>query len=272
MATPTRASLAACCAAVAGVCYMGPSSFVPSTQTGSLSNSDQLLRGQSASKPQTAGQSSSVTALAAAAVLGGSAVGALRRRSQVSQKAARRELAVAYEDSGIDLMDNGKFAQGLVGSEHAYGRYEFDPIGFSKWTELVPYFREAELKHGRIAMLAWVGLVVPDFVRIPGEAYSFEAVPRVIDAHDALAANAGPNFQIILFAGILEFCCAKKVFEWNSIETAGDYGLTKFFPSDPEAQKQMRIAELKNGRLAMIAFGGAVTQAVITSKPFPWCF
>ena len=27
---------------------------------------------------------------------------------------------------------------------------------------------QAELKHGRIAMLAWVGLVVPEFVRIPG--------------------------------------------------------------------------------------------------------
>eukprot|EP00971_Amphidinium_carterae_P058674 1160281-Amphidinium_carterae.2 len=35
-----------------------------------------------------------------------------------------------------------------------------------------------------------VGLVVPDFVRIPGEAYSFEAVPRAIDAHDALNADA----------------------------------------------------------------------------------
>mmetsp|Transcript_29309 Transcript_29309/g.41145 ORF Transcript_29309/g.41145 Transcript_29309/m.41145 type:complete len:122 (-) Transcript_29309:68-433(-) len=121
-------------------------------------------------------------------------------------------------------------------------------------------------------MLAWLGLVVPDFVRIPGEAYSFEAVPRVIDAHDALNADAGPNFQVILFISIVELCCAKKVFEWNSVETAGDYGLTRLFPEDEEAQKRMRLAELKNGRLAMIAFGGAITQAVITGKPFPWTF
>ena len=52
-----------------------------------------------------------------------------------------------------------------------------------------------------------------------------------------------------------------EVFEWNSVETAGDYGLTRGFPEDEEGQKKMRIAELKNGRLAMIAFGGAITQA-----------
>merc|ERR1712066_487938 len=100
------------------------------------------------------------------------------------------------------------------------------------YTELLPFFREAELKHGRIAMLAWTGLVVPDFVRIPGEAYSFEAVPVPIDAHDAFNAGVGPNFQILIFISVVEFCCAKKVFEWNSLETAGDYGLTGIFPKD----------------------------------------
>ena len=28
-------------------------------------------------------------------------------------------------------------------------------------------YREAEVKHGRVAMLAYVGLVVPDFARLP---------------------------------------------------------------------------------------------------------
>jgi len=153
----------------------------------------------------------------------------------------------------------------------------FDPVGFTVGAseKRIRAFREAELKHGRIAMLAWVGLVVPAYVRIPGEAYSFEKVPRVLDAHDAvngLSDASGAGFQILIFITIVEFCCAKKVFEWNSLETAGDYGLRNLLPKDPEGEKRMRLAELKNGRLAMIAFGGAVTQMAITGNDFPWLY
>merc|ERR1719450_1306569 len=193
-----------------------------------------------------------------------------RKKAAVAQKGVRRELAVAYVESGIELLDNGKFAQGLVGSEGAWGKYEYDPVGFSKLTEFVPFFREAELKHGRIAMLAWIGLVVPDFIRIPGDQYTFEVCPLTIDAHDKYNGAQGANFQIIFWVSILEFCCAKKVFEWNSLECAGDYNFgTQFLPKDEEGQRQMRLKELKNGRLAMVAFGGAITQAVITRHPFP---
>uniref|UniRef100_UPI0031F5DAB1 PCPI-5 n=1 Tax=Symbiodinium sp. TaxID=2950 RepID=UPI0031F5DAB1 len=241
--------------------------FVPSSLTGAQAPAAPALRGNSQGSAG-AGSASVGIAGAACAVLGAAAL----RRGVAARKALRRELAIAYEDSGIDLLDNGKFCQGLAGADGAWGRYEFDPLGFSKKTELVPYFREAELKHGRLAMLAWVGMVVPDFVRIPGEKFSFEAVPLPIDGHDAFSGATGVNAQILFWVGILEFCCAKKVFEWNSLEVAGDYGLTKFFPSDEEGQKKMRTAELKNGRLAMLAFGGAITQAVITRHPFPWLY
>merc|ERR1712216_1063156 len=160
---------------------------------------------------------------------------------------------------------------GLVGSDGAWGKYEFDPVGFSStYHEFVPWYREAELKHGRICMLAWLGLVVPDFVRIPGERYSFEACPVTIDSHDQLNSAVGVNVQVLFWVSLVELCCAKKVFEWNPLEVAGDYGFGyQFLPKDEEGQKRMRMAELKNGRLAMVAFGGAITQAVITRPPFP---
>jgi len=204
--------------------------------------------------------------------------------SFVSQAAAATAatLSVAALAAGKSLRPRrvarraeSKFAGGLIGGQSAFssGDYNFDPLGLSvKCEQALPYFREAELKHGRIAMLAWVGLVVPDFVRIPGERYSFEAIPNVLDAHDKLNGAVGVNMQILFWIGIVELCSCKKVFEWNSLETAGDYGLTMFFPADEEGQKRMRLSELKNGRLAMVAFGAAITQAVVTRHPFPWLY
>mmetsp|Transcript_46316 Transcript_46316/g.98984 ORF Transcript_46316/g.98984 Transcript_46316/m.98984 type:complete len:275 (-) Transcript_46316:100-924(-) len=265
--------LAVCTAAVAAALLLlclAPT-FLPGA---SWPQAHPALRSAAPAAPPGAGRSAAgaLTAAVAAAAVGAS----LLRRSRgqaLQQQVARRDLAIAYEESGISLLDNGKFAQGLVGSEGAWGKYEFDPVGFSKYTEFVPYFREAELKHGRIAMLAWVGLVVPDFVRIPGERYSFEACPITIEAHDKLNGAVGANFQILFWITIVELCCAKKVFEWNSVECAGDYGLgTQFLPKDEEGQRKKRLAELKNGRLAMVAFGGAITQAVITQHPFPWLY
>jgi hypothetical protein len=264
--TVSRTSIAAAAAAALGLVSLP--AFVPSSTGNSAVSTPELrsLRGAASSQAEFGLTGCSVAALATVAV--GTA---LLRKSQTARQ-ARRDLAIAYVDSGIDLIDNGKFAQGLVGADGAWGRYEFDPVGFSQNTELVPFFREAELKHGRIAMLAWAGLAAPDFLRLPGEKFSFEALPVTIDAHDKFSSAEGVNAQILFWMAIVEACCAKKVFEWNSVEVAGDYGLTHMFPSDEEGQRKMRTAELKNGRLAMIAFGGAITQAVITRHPFPWLY
>lgn len=65
-------------------------------------------------------------------------------------------------------------------------KFDFDPFNLAEtYSPFVPYFREAELRNGRTAMLAVLGFIVADFVRIPGEYYSFERVPHVYEAHDA---------------------------------------------------------------------------------------
>lgn len=79
--------------------------------------------------------------------------------------------------------------------------YKFDPLKLGTTYEpLLPWFRECEIRHGRTAMLAVLGLCVPDIVRVPGEQFSFEAIPRTIDAHDALYTTA--EYQLFLFVGI----------------------------------------------------------------------
>lgn len=126
------------------------------------------------------------------------------------------------------------------------------------------------MKHGRAAMLATVGFVVPEFFRIPGAQFSFEAIPKVIDAHDAL-----PDSMIQIFGWIsfLEACTFPALANMNEYDREpGDFGFDPMglYPTDPEKQKEYKLKELKNGRLAMIAIGGMVAGSSITGHGFPY--
>ncbi|CAE7476646.1 FCPE [Symbiodinium pilosum] len=158
--------------------------------------------------------------------------------------------------------------KGWVGEEKG-----FDPLGV---TDALPVYwvREAELKHGRIAMLATVGWIATDLgFRFPGE--KFQAVANNIEAHDKMV-EAGYMLPFFGAIGVFELFALWLFFQsWPIGEginrEAGDYWLGKqFLPKDPAKEKDMRLKELENGRLAMFAFSGIVTQAVITGKPWPF--
>jgi len=92
------------------------------------------------------------------------------------------------------------FAGGLPGADGPEpGSAKFDPLKFSENSpEWVPWFREAELKHGRIAMLATAGWIAVDLgVRLPDHNYnSFEA-------HNQ-AVQSGALLQVLLWVSLLE--------------------------------------------------------------------
>jgi hypothetical protein len=119
-------------------------------------------------------------------------------------------------------------------------------------------------------MLATVGFVVPEFVRIPGEQFSFDAIPHVIDAHDALPDSMIQIFAWISYVEAVSFAALANMGEYD--RRPGDFSFDPlgFYPADEEKQKQWQLAELKNGRLAMIAIGGMVTGAAITGNGFPY--
>ena len=96
--------------AVAAIGLCSLPAFIPGITGARAPASSPALRGTAESNNSSTFGAASCAGIALT-VLGAAAVKRVSAR-----KAVRRELAVAYEDSGIDLLDNGKFAQGLVGA------------------------------------------------------------------------------------------------------------------------------------------------------------
>eukprot|EP00435_Cladocopium_sp_Y103_P061801 s1033_g23.t1 len=120
----------------------------------------------------------------------------------------------------------------------------WDPLGLSADKDEATFKRRraVEIKHGRIAMYATIGYIVPEYYKFPGYlspslGLKFSDVPNGLAALSKLPVLGGA--QIIAFAG------------------PGNYGVG--FPTflgkveDPEARKTKLAAELANGRLAMMA-------------------
>ena len=240
---PLRAiALGAGACAVAGLGFVGQSS-----QVGHHDVVKGLRGAQSAATP-TSGYGSAMLPLVGA---GAVAAGVAQRASRVGRRAEKT------------------FAGGIAGSKlHGWGEYQFDPLGLAeKFPENLAWFREAELKHGRVAMLAFVGLIVPDAIRLPIEPLTDSSLD-FINAHNKLIGpglGEGPMWWLMCAVGAIESVRFKQLglaFEKLTTENAGDLGLRGFAPSSAEGMESMKMKELKNGRLAMLAVGGALTQGV----------
>lgn len=150
--------------------------------------------------------------------------------------------------------------------------FNFDPLKLAEsYPPLVGWFRECELRHCRTAMLAVLGFIATDYFRLPGDMYSFEAIPKTIEAHDLLL-KTGPMYQLALFVGLFDLCVTAPAVQamGEGEREAGDYAWLWFAPASEGGLEKKRNAELLNGRLAMIAVGGIATQSIIGGHGFPY--
>jgi hypothetical protein len=148
----------------------------------------------------------------------------------------------------------------------------FDPLGFATDCSegKLLFYREVELKHGRVGMLAALGFLVgekfhPLFggdIDVPSYV-AFQQTPLQTFWPAVVAAIAIPEiFSVFTFEnpGEGETWAIKKG------RIPGDLGFDPLGlkPSDPTELKEMQTKELNNGRLAMLAAAGMIAQELAT--------
>jgi len=184
---------------------------------------------------------------------------------------ARASTSIAVTAKKSDALPFLGYPENLSGY---VGDVGFDPLRFSDFAPM-DFLREAELKHGRICMLAWTGFVTVDMgARIYPLPEAYEGLTSVT-AHDALVQQ-GAMSQIFLWCAVFETVASISLIQMlyeESGRAPGDFGLDPlgFLKGKSEEEvDQMKLREIKNGRLAMLAFSAVVTQSVLTQGPFPY--
>ena len=81
--------------------------------------------------------------------------------------------------------------------------------------------------------------------------------------------------QLFLWLGLLESLSTVAVVQMlsGSGRAPGDFGLDPIGFLDGKSEEEvndMKLKEITHCRLAMLAFSGMVTQAVLTQGPFPY--
>ena len=166
---------------------------------------------------------------------------------------------------------------GLIGDIAPTGF--FDPLGLSngKDAATLKQWREAELKHGRVCMLASMGMLTQELLKNP-VGIDGPAI-RHLDLLDAKFPEFGELF--ILLCAFIEAWSITNKWEPRS-ETRGLSRLARlredsepgdlnwdplgWYPTDPVEQDTIKTKELQNGRLAMLGVAGIVAQELMDGK------
>jgi len=160
----------------------------------------------------------------------------------------------------------------------------FDPLGISTNLDYgrLLFYREVELKHGRICMLAALGILVSEkfhplfggdidvpayvaFQQTPLETFWYAvaaaiSIPELLSIKDYQEPAPGWTYKDRL------------TFTMKEDRVPGDLGFDPLGlkPNDPKEFLELQNKELNNGRLAMISVAGMIAQELATGqKLFP---
>jgi hypothetical protein len=156
----------------------------------------------------------------------------------------------------------------------------FDPLSLAEKADSNTFkrYREAEVTHGRVSMLAVVGFLVGE--NVAGSSLLFDG--QVSGPAVTHLEQISPFFWILLTIAIGGAEVRRAKTGWvDPVDVPvgqagllrgdyfpGDIGFDPFGlkPTDPEALKLMHTKELNNGRLAMIGASGFMAQELVNGK------
>uniref|UniRef100_A0A0F7H162 Chlorophyll a-b binding protein, chloroplastic n=1 Tax=Habenaria pantlingiana TaxID=1498489 RepID=A0A0F7H162_9ASPA len=162
------------------------------------------------------------------------------------------------------------------------GDFGFDPLGLGSDPELLRWCAQAELMHGRWAMLAAAGILIPECL----------AKLRFMESFSWYDAGSQQYFAdpFTLFAGQMALMGWAEGRRWADLVRPGSVDIEPKFPNrespkpdagypgglwfdpmqwgrgSPQPVMVLRTKEIKNGRLAMLAFMGFWFQAIYTGE------
>ena len=148
----------------------------------------------------------------------------------------------------------------IVGSTEPFP--EFDPLNFAKNESRISYLREAEIKHGRLAMVASTLMPITELITNEKSIHNFDKLPTSVQS------------LIISSMFMAEF--ASMIRGWKNPYTnpfelkedyqPGDFGFKINRDLESEESKDLLNKELNNGRMAMMGAIGMIAQELISDK------
>lgn len=136
----------------------------------------------------------------------------------------------------------------------------FDPLGLSKGKSdaIMNYYREAELKNGRVAMAACLGWYITAAGVHP--AFNSELSSDPLEAAKQLPLVGW--LQFFFGCGVIEYL-AEKIKERPGYVPGDILGASYWVDNSDQGWVDYQNKEIQNGRLAMLAIMGIITQDVL---------
>jgi len=198
----------------------------------------------------------------------------------------RTQLRAAKAGGNSEALPWAPVPQGLTNNilDPKYiGDTGFDPLGFASNTRLLPWYREAELAHGRCCMLAVLGYSI----QTTGTKWEPFITRYPTDSADPL--KAATQVPVVGWLQILAVITLSELWRYENVISKYDQGVAPgdlgwnpaapvstprpkwFGPTFTSKYSQedfalLRLREIKHCRLAMFGFGFMVVQNAATGK------